>query len=554
MTRSKKPSSSFQITSVSVNTAGSVLQQPQQHQQQQPRINSSDNNGDDSADDLDESHTDDSRITDYETPSISEDTFSREDVFFTQSTAFSTAPVIPTSSQYGLAIVGPDLGANGQNLSDVHVSVSDAGMNIIGQLPNKQEVDIHHKNERFKVVKIESTEPFKRGRWMCMDYLDHTTLQAQDDGIDGNIIVMTKDSGIEILTTDGYATDTQKSTLNDSDERIIEPTHHDGQDHYQEMTQNEPQNAFNHLPSHAQTMTFIHIQHENSAANSLSGQSQSMPQAQFEEIISQANEPSQNSRENNANHLMSNESSTVPLAASQPFLETSNLINDVPLSLMESVQDNSASTNYRQHSQSLTADVLQHSMQQQTHEDSRQGITLPTNTFLHNLGIDNSKETAQLLVTNPNDSSNAPPLVLQSVSSPNSSNIENSTIGSIIHKNDSANVDQSNLLTSQSQNHRIGTGDDKRPQKQQQQSIDSEPEQSGNTMVNSKNLNNFNSDENAQNIASPSSAVGPVISTDGIMGGPSESIESALNNSNNGNTTGNAIGEDGQSLNEDNER
>jgi len=28
---------------------------------------------------------------------------------------------------------------------------------------------------RFKVVKIESTEPFKKGRWTCMDYFDHTT-------------------------------------------------------------------------------------------------------------------------------------------------------------------------------------------------------------------------------------------------------------------------------------------------------------------------------------------------------------------------------------------
>ena len=145
---SKRKGTSFQITSVSVT--------PQQQQQLQQRA---DNNGDDSADDLDESHTDDniSRITDYETPSFSEDTsFSRDDVFFAQPNAFGTAPVIPTSSQYGLAIVGPDLGGNGSNISDVHVSVSDTGVNII---PNKQDVD--HKNERFKVVKIESTEPFR---------------------------------------------------------------------------------------------------------------------------------------------------------------------------------------------------------------------------------------------------------------------------------------------------------------------------------------------------------------------------------------------------------
>jgi hypothetical protein len=28
---------------------------------------------------------------------------------------------------------------------------------------------------RFKVVKIVSNEPFKKGRWVCMDYFDHTT-------------------------------------------------------------------------------------------------------------------------------------------------------------------------------------------------------------------------------------------------------------------------------------------------------------------------------------------------------------------------------------------
>lgn len=147
-------------------------------------------NGDDSADDLDESHTDDniSRITDHEneTPSISEDTFSKEDVFFS-SHAIGSAPVIPTSSQYGLAIVAPNVGGlDGQIISDVHVSVTDGGLNIVG-CSGKHDVDMKdHRNERFKVVKIESTEPFKRGRWMCMDYLDHTTLQPTNPSGDGN--------------------------------------------------------------------------------------------------------------------------------------------------------------------------------------------------------------------------------------------------------------------------------------------------------------------------------------------------------------------------------
>ncbi|XP_062545500.1 protein bunched, class 2/F/G isoform [Armigeres subalbatus] len=155
--------SSFMITSVTVGARTSA------------------DNGDDSADDLDESHTDDnSRITDFEneTPSFSEDTFSKEDVFFA-SNAIGSVPVIPTSSQYGLAIVAPtDRGHGAEALADaMHVSVTDAGINIMGHAKDDGK-DPHHRNERFKVVKIESTEPFKRGRWVCMDYLDHSTLQA----------------------------------------------------------------------------------------------------------------------------------------------------------------------------------------------------------------------------------------------------------------------------------------------------------------------------------------------------------------------------------------
>lgn len=171
--------SSFQITSVTVGSRVST------------------DAGDDSADDLDESHTDDiSRVTDIEneTPSYSEDTFSKDDVFYNASSAsLGCAPVIPTSSQYGLAIVGQDtntnqIGAvpnsNNTEVNDMHVSVTNAGtgsiINLIGNSKPQEgmkEIQEHVRNERFKVVKIESTEPFRRGRWMCMDYLDHTTTQ-----------------------------------------------------------------------------------------------------------------------------------------------------------------------------------------------------------------------------------------------------------------------------------------------------------------------------------------------------------------------------------------
>ncbi|KAL4713823.1 hypothetical protein ACJJTC_015477 [Scirpophaga incertulas] len=172
--------SSFQITSVTVGSRVST------------------DAGEDSADDLDESHTDDiSRVTDIEneTPSYSEDTFSKDDVFYNaSSTSLGCAPVIPTSSQYGLAIVGQDtntnqLGgtvpnSNNSETSDMHVSVTNAGsssiINLIGNSKPQEgmkEIQEHVRNERFKVVKIESTEPFRRGRWMCMDYLDHTSTQ-----------------------------------------------------------------------------------------------------------------------------------------------------------------------------------------------------------------------------------------------------------------------------------------------------------------------------------------------------------------------------------------
>lgn len=199
--------SSFQITSVTVGSRVST------------------DAGEDSADDLDESHTDDiSRVTDIEneTPSYSEDTFSKDDVFYNASSAsLGCAPVIPTSSQYGLAIVGQDnatnqIGgavpnSNNTEVSDMHVSVTNAGagsiINLIGNAKPQEgmkEIQEHVRNERFKVVKIESTEPFRRGRWMCMDYLDHTTQQIAPITINNNLDVsetntlQAPDSGVVI--------------------------------------------------------------------------------------------------------------------------------------------------------------------------------------------------------------------------------------------------------------------------------------------------------------------------------------------------------------------
>ncbi|XP_063977742.1 protein bunched, class 2/F/G isoform [Diachasmimorpha longicaudata] len=184
----RKKTSSFQITSV---TVGSRM---------------SNDAGEDSNDDLDESHGEDNSVehsrienTDIETPSYSEDTFSKDDVFFNASNAaLSTAPVIPTSSQYGLAIVPSDPSGNVSNSSnDSNINALELASvtdnNIINLLSSntKQDTDgvsirdgvSHGRNERFKVVKIESTEPFKRGRWTCMDYLDHTSVNNQTNAI-----------------------------------------------------------------------------------------------------------------------------------------------------------------------------------------------------------------------------------------------------------------------------------------------------------------------------------------------------------------------------------
>jgi hypothetical protein len=132
-----KKTSSFQITSVTVG------------------CRMSNDAGEDSNDDLDESHTEDnsvehSRLTDIETPSYSEDTFSKDDVFFNASNAaLSTAPVIPTSSQYGLAIV-PSSEANNTNNStnDSNINTLDIASvtdnNIINLLSSnaKQDSDL----------------------------------------------------------------------------------------------------------------------------------------------------------------------------------------------------------------------------------------------------------------------------------------------------------------------------------------------------------------------------------------------------------------------------
>lgn len=485
---SKRKGTSFQITSVSVSSGN-----PQQQQQQQQRTGAENNNGDDSADDLDESHTDDniSRITDYETPSFSEDTFSREDVFFAQPNAFGTAPVIPTSSQYGLAIVGPDLGGNGTNLTDVHVSVTHAGINIMGQIPNKQDVD--HKNERFKVVKIESTEPFKRGRWMCMDFLDHSGLQAQDDGIDGSAkedgdenLPRTKDSGLE------SDINLDNGDMNDNDGFDQEVMRAEMMNHHGE--------SINPYASHEHhTMTSITVHTQSPMAGQI--HAQSMPQGHIQQIISQENPLSANNR--NMEHPSSE---TLPSQASHstPFNTGAHHNSDT----IPQIQ---------QHAQSMTPDLIQRSLQQQ--QQLHQGATLPANILLQNLGKDQQQHNLQQSQI---------------------SNASNATSSPLPSHSDVGSGDNESKQDSQSNKHN------------QQSSNEPEQQLSGSASTNDNITNNNvsdNNNNNNENTPSPSSSAG--LGTVAAEGGASE-INS--NNTNNGNNIAATGADDGQSLNEDSER
>lgn len=83
--------------------------------------------------------------------------------------------VIPTSPQYGVAIIPATTAL------DVVAEVTTVSTDTLTETTAKS-TDFNHKdmhstpsrNDRFKVVKIASLEPFRRGRWKCMDFVDQT--------------------------------------------------------------------------------------------------------------------------------------------------------------------------------------------------------------------------------------------------------------------------------------------------------------------------------------------------------------------------------------------
>lgn len=186
----KPKPSSYQITSITVGTRTSA--------------------DDDSADDLDESHTTDenSRVTDMEneTPSYSEDTYSKDDVF-AAAYAHGMVPIIQKSADLSNCVnnnvnntnnnnINSSLNNNNNNNNNAgnsgnggggggggnggakKMSAGEVRVSVATTVDKNKGVEIKG-SERFKVVKIESIEPFKRGRWTCMDYLDQSAKQLQ---------------------------------------------------------------------------------------------------------------------------------------------------------------------------------------------------------------------------------------------------------------------------------------------------------------------------------------------------------------------------------------
>lgn len=239
----KPKPSSFQITSITVGTRTSA--------------------DDDSADDLDESHTTDenSRITDMEneTPSYSEDTYSKDDVF-AAAYAHGMVPIIQKSADLSNCVNNNVNNTNNNNNSNLtnnnnsnninnsnnnnnagnsgsgnggkKLSAGEVRVSVATAVDKNKGVEIKG-SERFKVVKIESIEPFKRGRWTCMDYLDQSAKQMQMNFGAGNGAgganagagagaagknVNTSDSGV--VLTENFNCDASAPMLNNNNTNV----------------------------------------------------------------------------------------------------------------------------------------------------------------------------------------------------------------------------------------------------------------------------------------------------------------------------------------------
>ncbi|KAL1493311.1 hypothetical protein ABEB36_011389 [Hypothenemus hampei] len=124
---------------------------------------------DESADDLDESHTDEiSRVTDNETPSFSED--SRDD----------QNPALTVCCQNNLPkpVEEPE----------------------IKEEPKELKANINNNNielGRFRVVKLRNMAPFSRGRWTCYDYVDESSANCQSTFLYTGSIILPENSPLD---------------------------------------------------------------------------------------------------------------------------------------------------------------------------------------------------------------------------------------------------------------------------------------------------------------------------------------------------------------------
>ncbi|KAK5649142.1 hypothetical protein RI129_004034 [Pyrocoelia pectoralis] len=147
--------------------------------------------------------------------------------------------VIPTSPQYGLAIIPT---SSNDISSEVITPATDSIIESTAKTTESEIKDMHStpsKNDRFKVVKIASSEPFRRGRWKCMDYVDQvpsatslqqtkTTQGTSTVQMAGNVYMQTQSlppQQIQQLLMQGAFTPTQAQFYqNNIQSQIVPPT------------------------------------------------------------------------------------------------------------------------------------------------------------------------------------------------------------------------------------------------------------------------------------------------------------------------------------------
>ncbi|KAF5270872.1 hypothetical protein FQA39_LY08317 [Lamprigera yunnana] len=148
--------------------------------------------------------------------------------------------VIPTSPQYGLALIPT---SSNDIATEVITPATDSIIETTAKTVESEIKDMHStpsKNDRFKVVKIASSEPFRRGRWKCMDFVDQvpstTTIQQTKTNQSTSSVPMTNNvymqtqslppQQIQQLLLQGAFTNTQPPQFyqNNIPSQIVPPT------------------------------------------------------------------------------------------------------------------------------------------------------------------------------------------------------------------------------------------------------------------------------------------------------------------------------------------